>query len=81
MKEGVKSVSQLITIFGVPFCIMTDRGSAFMTHTLKTFCTEHSIKHLLNVVAISRANGQCERMNRTVLSSLAATCVSKAEEF
>nr|XP_033333276.1 uncharacterized protein LOC117224434 [Megalopta genalis] len=38
------------------------------------------MKHVLNAVATPRANGQCERLNRTLLSSLAATCAGEAED-
>ena len=57
------------------------RDPAFTSHTFVTFCVEHGAKHVLNAVAAPRANGQCERMNRTVRGSLAATCAGKAEEL
>ena len=57
VKGVLKSLSQLIAIFGVPFRIVTDRGSAFTSHMFETFCIKHGIKHVLNAVAT------CERMN------------------
>ncbi|KAJ8909358.1 hypothetical protein NQ315_000447 [Exocentrus adspersus] len=38
------------------------------------------IKHILNAVATPRANGQCERYNKTIVSSLAATAVGQPDE-
>lgn len=68
----VKTLTQLIDIFGVPARIITDRGTSFTSHAFKTFCQEYGIKHIMNAVATPRANGQCERYNRTILGSLAA---------
>lgn len=52
--------------------IITDRGTAFTSKTFENFCHTYGIKHVLNAVVTPRANGQCERYNRTILSSLAA---------
>ncbi|KAJ8976490.1 hypothetical protein NQ317_008465 [Molorchus minor] len=52
--------------------VITDRGTAFTSHSFRTFCLENGIKHILNAVATPRANGQCERYNRTILASLSA---------
>lgn len=71
-KYVIRAMTDLINIFGVPDRVISDRGSAFTSHTMKTFCAEFGIKHVLNAVATPRANGQCERFNRTILSSLAA---------
>lgn len=80
VKGVLKALDQLIAIFGVPTRIISDRGSAFTSHSFKGFCEEYGTKHVLNAVATPRANGQCERMNRTVLDSLAATCAGGTEE-
>lgn len=71
-KYVIRALEDIINIFGVPVRVISDRGSAFTSHSFKTFCTEYGIKHVLNAVATPRANGQCERFNRTILSSLAA---------
>lgn len=65
---------------GVPARMISDRGTAFTYHRFKTFCQENGIKHILNAVATPRANGQCERVNRTVISLLANTCAGEPEE-
>ncbi|XP_078052016.1 uncharacterized protein LOC144478158 [Augochlora pura] len=79
-KNVLRVLSQVIAIFGVPSRVITDRGSAFTARSFEAFCVEHGIKHVLNAVATPRANGQCERLNRTLLSSLAATCAGEAED-
>lgn len=75
----MKALYQIIAIFGVPAQVTTDRGTTFRSNRFKEFCTEYGIKHILNAIAILRANGQCERLNRTVLSSLATTCPSEPD--
>ena len=76
----IKALDQLFTLFGVPTRIITDKGTAFTSHTFQAFCQEYGIKHIQNAVATPRANGQCERLNRTVLNSLAATCAGESED-
>jgi transposase InsO family protein len=72
VKYVIRALEDVINIFGVPVRVITDRGSAFTSRSFATFCAEYGVKHILNAVATPRANGQCERFNRTILSSLAA---------
>ena len=67
----VRVFQQLMCLFGVPTRIISDRGSAFTSHSFQLFCETYNIKHVLNAVATPRANGQCERYNRTILAELA----------
>lgn len=71
-KYVIRAMQNIVDIFGVPVRIISDRGSAFTSRTFKMFCLDYGIKHVQNAVATPRANGQCERFNRTILSSLAA---------
>ncbi|KAJ8943056.1 hypothetical protein NQ317_007787 [Molorchus minor] len=71
-RHVIKTLKNLIDIFGVPVRVITDRGTAVTSHSFRTFCLENGIKHILNAVATPRANGQCERNNRTILASLSA---------
>lgn len=70
-------LTNLVYLFGVPSRIISDRGSAFTSNAFKDFCECYGIKHVLNAVATPRANGQCERYNKTILNSLATTCAGK----
>ena len=79
-KWAIKSLEQLFGLFGVPTRLISDRGTAFTSHQFREFCKEYGIKHVLNAVASPRANGQCERLNRVVISSLAATCAGEPED-
>jgi transposase InsO family protein len=62
-------------IFGVPSRIVSDRGSAFTSKTFSIFCKSYGIRHILNTVAIPRANGQYERYNKTIANMLATLSI------
>jgi len=66
-------ITDLMYLFGVPTRIISDRGTAFTSQAFRTFCSTHGIKQVLNAVATPRANGQCERYNRTIVQALATT--------
>ena len=72
-KRAVKILLNVVHLFGVPSRIISDRGTAFTARTFKIFGTTYGIRHVLNAVATPRANGQCERYNRTIVASLATT--------
>lgn len=69
-KSVLKVLENLFYDFGAPTRIISDRGTAFTSAQFKSFCTENSIKHILNAVACPRANGQAERFNQTILNAL-----------
>lgn len=72
--------TQILTIVDgyTKFCILEAVRSTATKHV--SFCKDYAIKHVLNAVATPRANGQCERVNRTVLDAVATTCAGKPEE-
>lgn len=61
---------EYFSIFGVPFRLITDRGTTFTSSKFKQFLSGKSVHHVLNSVATPRANGQVERYNRSILDSL-----------
>ena len=76
-KLAIKVLLDCIHIFGVPARVISDRGTAFTSSSFHIFCREYGVQHILNAVATPRANGQCERYNKTILQSLAASCASR----
>ena len=60
--------------------MITDRGTAFTAASFEKFCQIYGIAHVLNAVATPRANGQCERYNRTVLSAIATSAAGLPED-
>lgn len=63
----------IISQFGVPRRLITDRGTCYTSKAFQRFCDQKGIQHIQNAVATPRANGQVERYNSTILSSLAAS--------
>lgn len=76
---AVRFLNQLITTFGVPTKIISDRGACFTSRAFKNFCWKIGSKHIMNAVATPRANGQIERYNATILSALTATISDERE--
>lgn len=64
---------EIIETFGVPRRIICDRGTAFTSKSFTDFCQDLGIKRVLCATATPRANGQVERMNRSILSALTSS--------
>ncbi|KAJ8914198.1 hypothetical protein NQ315_015971 [Exocentrus adspersus] len=64
---------QVISIFGAPKRLITDRGTAFTSKRFTHFCQKYNIQLIHNATATPRANGQVERYNRSILSALSTT--------
>lgn len=71
-RGAIAALTKFNQVFGYPERIISDRGTAFTGKEFQNYCKDHGIKHILNAVASPRANGQVERLNRTILSSLSA---------
>ncbi|CAH2015134.1 unnamed protein product [Acanthoscelides obtectus] len=65
------------TYYGVPRVLISDQGSSFTAKKFRDFCHQNNIKHVLNAVATPRANGQVERLNRTLLNALLTSTVEE----
>lgn len=68
----IRTLEDIFYTFRNPDRIISDRGTSFTSYLFKHFCSDKGIRHVLNAVACPRANGQVERYNRTILSSLTA---------
>lgn len=75
----IRILEDIFTTFRTPDRIVSDRGACFTSHAFKRFCLNKGIKHVLNAVASPRSNGQVERYNRTILSSLTALNLNRDE--
>lgn len=73
-KTSINVLKDVFSLFGTPKILISDRGTSFTSKEFQTFVKENGIKHTLNAVATPRANGQIERYNRSILSSLVALC-------
>lgn len=68
--EVIDRLRKQSSIFGNPRRIVSDRGSAFTSKEFKEYCESENIEHQLTTTGIPRANGQIERLNRTLISLL-----------
>lgn len=70
-KETICSLNRYFTDYSRPRRIVSDQGTGFTAHEFENFCEENNIEHVKNAVAAPRANGQVERVNRTLKAMLA----------
>ncbi|CAG9138002.1 unnamed protein product [Plutella xylostella] len=76
----MRVLDDIFYTFRTPNRIISDRVACFTSHAFKRFCLDKGIKHVLNAVASPRSNGQVERYNRTILSSLTALNLNRDEK-
>lgn len=67
-------------IFANPRRIFSDRGTAFSSKEFKNYCHEEGIEHTLVTTRVPRANGQVERVNRTLIPLLTKLSAPKSSE-
>ncbi|XP_036149245.1 uncharacterized protein K02A2.6-like [Monomorium pharaonis] len=66
--EVITRLSKQAVIFGNPPRVITDRGTAFSSHAFREYCEAENIEHLMITAGVPRANGQVERINRSIIS-------------
>jgi len=69
--EVISNLTSLFSIFSLPQRIISDRGTAFSSSKFSQFVKEREIKHVMTAVASSWANGQVERVNTFLKTTLA----------
>uniref|UniRef100_T1JHH2 RNA-directed DNA polymerase n=1 Tax=Strigamia maritima TaxID=126957 RepID=T1JHH2_STRMM len=69
--ETCRKVRAMFTRLWVPTRVISDRGTAFTNTTFAELCAELGVHHVLTSTENPRANGQVERMNRTIIPMLA----------
>ncbi|NEV49189.1 transposase [Wolbachia pipientis] len=77
--EVINCLTSLFAVFGNPERIITDRGTAFSSNKFTEFVNEREIKHVMIAVASPWANGQVERVNRFLKSTLAKISENPSE--
>ncbi|UYV82468.1 hypothetical protein LAZ67_21002318 [Cordylochernes scorpioides] len=63
-------LESVITIFGIPKTILSDRGSAFISCIFKGICKAMRVSAVNTTAWRPQSNGAVERLNRTVIESL-----------
>jgi len=61
-----------IFAYGAPTHVITDNGSQFTAQVFEFMCSHLGVNHALTTTYHPQTNGQAERFNRTLLSSLRA---------
>lgn len=59
----------IITRFGVPYCIISDNGAQFGPK-FEAFCAQHGIRNYYSTPAYPQSNGQAEASNKTILKGI-----------
>jgi len=77
--EVIEHLSVLFISFGLPERMISDRGTAFSSKNFASFAQEKEIKHIMTAVASPWANGQVERVNRFLKSTLAKVTENATE--
>ncbi|XP_004292069.1 PREDICTED: uncharacterized protein LOC101313385 [Fragaria vesca subsp. vesca] len=60
----------IISRFGIPECIVTDRGAAFMADSVVKYLNDYGIKLLHSTPYYAQSNGQAEASNKVILGIL-----------
>ncbi|GFX54439.1 transposon Tf2-6 polyprotein [Trichonephila clavipes] len=68
--EVIKKLDIQKTTFGNPRFLIPDRGTTFTSDEFYTFCSEQKITLHHITTGLPRANGQVERINRTIIPVL-----------
>lgn len=79
--EVLNSLRKQATIFGNPRRIISDRGTAFTSGAFEEYCKSEGIQHVLTTTGVPRANGQVERINRTLIPLLTKLAAPRPEEW
>ena len=77
----IKFLQGLMTTFGTPQELVTDRGSNFMAIATTEFLQKNQIKHLPTTPYHPQLNGECERFNGTSSRSLKKMVTEKRTEW
>lgn len=67
--------------FGNPRRIISDRGTAFTSTAFEGYCQDENIEHVLITTGIPRANGQIERVNRSLIPLLTKLSAPNPEQW
>lgn len=80
-RSVVKSLSQFISIFGLPKVIQSDRGSNFTSKTFAAALKQLRIQHNLSSAYHPQSQGVLERFHATLKSLLRAYCIEMKREW
>lgn len=79
--EVLTCLTRQAHVFGNPRRIVSDRGSAFTSNDFREYCEAEGVQHVLTTTGMPRANGQVERVNRTLIPVLTKLSDPRPEEW
>ncbi|CAK9802814.1 Transposon Tf2-6 polyprotein [Anthophora quadrimaculata] len=79
--EVIERLKKQSILFGNPRRIISDRGTAFTSTDFEAYCKDEHVEHVLTTVGMPRANGQVERVNRTLIPLLTKLSAPKPGEW
>ncbi|XP_039490057.1 uncharacterized protein LOC120450884 isoform X1 [Drosophila santomea] len=65
-KEVIQSLNDYFRAYSRPKCIISDRGACFTSGDFDSFLKECNVKHIKIATGSPQANGQVERINRSL---------------
>lgn len=65
-KEVIRHLTDYFRAYSIPRCIVSDRGTAFTSAEFRQFVDGHHIRHIQVATGSPQANGQVERVNRSL---------------
>ena len=69
-KEALCALQKFCEYYSRPVRVITDRGSCFTSSEFKSFVDKYNINHIKVATCAPQANGQVERVNRTIKTML-----------
>ena len=60
----------IITRFGIPRALVTDKGKQFEGKAFRNLCEQYSIRHCFSTPIYPQSNGQVESSNKTLLDGI-----------
>lgn len=79
-REVIEKTHSFVNRYGVPRVIITDRGTGFTSQDFEMYCQELGTKHVLISSRWPQANGQVERVMRTLVPTI-MTCTDAEDEW
>lgn len=80
-EEALDKLRMQQTTFGNPARIVADKGSAFTAKAFEDYCMEENIDLHLVTTATPRGNGQVERMNSVIKSTLKKLAIDEPAKW
>jgi hypothetical protein len=79
--ETIQKIEIVAETFGYPRRFITDHGGAFTANKFKEFCKERDIRTSLATVGVARGNGQVERLNTIIRTTITKLALENPEKW